>query len=238
VRIFIWGIALTVLSSFSTHPADTGTGTLVVTFYPRMAGQPLVLGSQLYPTPQGDSLYLDLLRIYISSIQLEGPGNIFKEKDSYHLLDASDPGTLRLEVKNVPVGHYNTLRFNIGTDSLANVSGAMGGDLDPTLGMYWAWNSGFINFKLEGRSSACPTLHNAFEFHIGGYKAPYQTLRQFVRPVKMLGVSENANTLVSIGVDLDKFFKRIQLKTTNQVNTPSAKAAQMADYFKDVFILE
>jgi len=42
-------------------------------------------------------------------------------------------------------------------DSLANVSGAMSNDLDATKGMYWSWQSGFINLKIEGKSASCKT---------------------------------------------------------------------------------
>ena len=57
--------------------------------------------------------------------------------------------------------------FQIGIDSLTNVSGDLDGDLDPALGMYWAWNSGYINMKLEGKSSSCKSVKKEFQFHIG-----------------------------------------------------------------------
>jgi len=62
----------------------------------------------------------------------------------------------------------------IGTDSITNVSGALDGDLDPIKGMYWAWNSGCINFKLEG-TRVISGKKTPFEYHIGGYNGPQAT---------------------------------------------------------------
>lgn len=216
----------------------SNTGTLQITFQPRYAGQPLVLDTQLYHLPTGDTLFFDVLRFYVSSIQLHGNGIQYQEKAGYHLIDAAAPGSWMLVLKDVPASDYQTLQINIGTDSLANVSGAMGGDLDPTLGMYWAWNSGYINFKVEGRSSASPNPDHAFEFHVGGYKAPYQTVRQVVFPLKRFHVAANATALVSIDADLDKFFKYFQLNAVNRVVMPSKAAAQLADYFRHIFTME
>ena len=53
----------------------------------------------------------------------------------------------------------------------------MGGDLDPTKGMYWAWQSGYINFKMEGSCSQCLATKNNFEFHLGGYQQPFYAMQ-------------------------------------------------------------
>ena len=75
---------------------------------------------------------------------------------------------------------FNTIAFNLGIDSITNVSGAQGGDLDPTKGMYWAWQSGFINIKLQGTSNSCPPPKNEFEFHLGGYQYPFNSLQTII----------------------------------------------------------
>jgi len=220
--------------SFSTKP-DTGKGTLKIIFEPTFGSRPLVLEKQLYYSANGDSLYIDFLRFYISSIQLQGKTGALNETSSYHLIDAEENASMIVVLKNVPAARYKTLMMNIGTDSLANVSGAQGGDLDPTLGMYWAWNSGYINVKIEGRSNACSTLHHGFEFHIGGYLPPNQTVRSVVFPLNQFKIKENCVTELHIKVDLAKFFNQIQLSKTNQMMIPGKQAAQMANCFVNVF---
>ena len=72
------------------------------------------------------------------------------------------PSSLALQIpSNIP---FSKLKFQLGIDSLTNVSGAMGGDLDPTKGMYWTWQSGYINMKIEGKSNSCKTRKNQFQF--------------------------------------------------------------------------
>lgn len=211
------------------------TGNLQIAIDLRFSGEPLVPGSKLYHTANGDSLYLDAVRFYLTNIQLRGETSVFEEPRSYHLIDAEENASQIIVLKNVPAGNYETISFYIGTDSLTNVSGAMDGDLDPAKGMYWAWNSGYINIKLEGRSNACNTLHHAFEFHIGGYKPPHQTVRHVALPLKKICIAPCANTAVKIRADLEHFFNRIQLEKTHQVMIPGKEAVQLADWFKEVF---
>jgi hypothetical protein len=47
--------------------------------------------------------------------------------------------------------------------------------LTPILGMYWAWNTGYIHYKFVGHSSLVPTPSHLFDFHIGGYRKPNAT---------------------------------------------------------------
>ena len=222
---------------FSNHPPG-GSGTLVISFEPQFAGKPLTLGHQLYHTRKGDSLYIDALRFYVSSISLHGKNVFYAENDSYHLIDAEESGTQTIVLTNIPAGRYQSLHFLLGTDSLTNVSGAMGGDLDPTKGMYWAWNTGYINAKIEGRSNACPTRRHAFEFHLGGYKAPYPTARKLEIPLKNTTVRNNTRAFVRVRADLAPFFNKVHLGATHSVMIPSRQASELADCFKDIFFVQ
>ncbi len=231
------GIALVVLSGFFTYP-EKGSGAVEITVLPQFSDKPLELSDRVFRSATGDSLYVDVLRLYLSAIQLKGAANTYSEKDSYHLVDAQEDGSRIIFLKNVPAGRYTALEFNVGTDSLINVSGAQGGDLDPTLGMYWAWNTGYINVKIEGRSKACPTRHNAFEFHIGGYLPPHPTVRRVRLPLKDLVVRKNKTTSIGLKVDVAPLFDQIRLASTNQVMIPGETAARLADYFQAGFGLE
>jgi hypothetical protein len=206
--------------------------TININFAPVMNGQPLRTGAYIYRSANGDSLQVDVLRFYVCNLQLVGQnGQVYTEKDSYHLIDIEDSASLVVHLKDVPKGKYAAVRFDIGTDSLTNVSGAMGGDLDPTKGMYWAWNSGFINVKIEGKSAACNTRHHVFEFHVGGYMPPNTTVRQVVLPLKKKKGAKN----ITVNVDVMHFFNTIHLATTHQMMIPGKQAAALADIFQHVF---
>ncbi|MBS4042364.1 MAG: hypothetical protein KGZ59_00925, partial [Chitinophagaceae bacterium] len=44
------------------------------------------------------------------------------------------------------------LIFDIGVDSILNTTGIQTGILDPALGMFWTWRTGYIMAKLHGVS--------------------------------------------------------------------------------------
>jgi hypothetical protein len=121
---------------------------------------------------------------------------------------------------------FDAIRFNIGIDSTTNSGGVKGGDLDPTKNMYWAWQSGYINFKLEGKSKACKTRNNVFQFHIGGYSYPNNSLQTVTLPI---------NKILNINFDLEKLLSGIGLQTMNEIMSPGAKGMQVAKLYKTVF---
>lgn len=201
----------------------------VVTFVPVMNGRPAELNKS-YAYTNKDSLQLEMFRCYIAGLHLDG-----SPAGGYHLLDLEDSVSMVIRLDNIRPGTYRNLFFQIGTDSLANVSGATGGALDPTNGMYWAWNSGYVNFKIEGTSPVCKTLHHAFTYHVGGYMPPHPTCRNLVLPLKKLKIKQGKKVNIRIEIDLSKFLRQTDLRVNNQMMIPSAQAAQLADLFAKCF---
>lgn len=194
----------------------------------------LILEKKNYTTENGDTVSINRLRFYITALQLQfDNGTSFTEKNTYHLLDAEELQTLKITLKNIPEGKITSLKFNVGVDSTANVSGALDGDLDPAKGMYWAWNSGYINAKLEGKSKNCRNAHNEFEFHIGGYLPPHKTVRE-------VNLKVNAPTNPSLVVlsDVAYWFKNIKLQKINSIVIPGTEATKMADDYSKMFRIE
>lgn len=62
----------------------------------------------------------------------------------------------------------------IGIDSMQTVKTNFSGALDPIHGMFWTWNSGYINVKIEGISQRSIQRNHIFQMHLGGYTAPHQ----------------------------------------------------------------
>jgi hypothetical protein len=166
---------------------------------------------------------IETIRFYVSGVALyKGGSLVWKEAESYHLIDALKTESLRIATPEVDA---DKMVFLIGTDSLTNVSGAMGGDLDPSKGMYWAWNSGYINFKLEGTSSVCDTRNNAFQFHLGGYAYPNST-------VQSVELERTSNTIL---VDVKAFLEGIDLANDNTVMSPGQEAVTLAKRTATIF---
>ncbi len=197
---------------------------------PSFDKEALVLNTAKYITAKNDTLSITTLKFYISNVVLYyDDGTEYKELNSVHLINLDEINTLQFQIKNAPDLKIKKIRFQIGIDSLTNVSGDLTGDLDPSLGMYWAWNSGYINMKLEGRSSSCKTVKNDFQFHIGGY-LPSQSALQEVS----LMVPDQSTTL-HIKMDLSTWLNEVSLHETTAIMIPGAKAIAMSQLYKNMF---
>lgn len=173
------------------------------------------------------------IKFYISSFQIVfKEGEVYSEDNSYHLINSDEKESLNFNLPLKFEKEIANIRFNIGVDSLASVSGAMDGDLDATKGMYWAWQSGFINMKVEGISKSAKTRKNLFHLHIGGYLAPNYAMRSVELKVRK---GQSKNNAININVDLAKLFNKIDLSKTNYVMIPGAEAMKIADFSTDMF---
>ena len=187
--------------------------------------------NQYYISKQQDTLQIEAFRFYVSDIQIQFADNTFLKSDTNHLVDLEISAS-----QQMPLGLNNKKKikkiiFSIGVDSLANVSGALSGDLDPAKGMYWAWQSGYINMKIEGKSARCKTRKNQFQFHLGGYLKPYKSLRTIALEPK------DSNT-INVTVDLANFFSEVSLSQSNSVMIPGKQAMLLADTSVKMFAVE
>lgn len=187
-----------------------------------------------YVNSNKDTLAISTFKCYISNIEIHyADKTVFKPKNSYHLLDIENPNSLQIPITKKNDKVITKVIFNIGIDSLTSSSGALSGDLDPTKGMYWAWQSGYINMKIEGKSPSCKTRKNEFQFHIGGYLQPYYAKRK-----KVVSVNQNGNKDINIGIDASIFFAEINLAKTNSIMIPGKPAMELADISAKMFYLE
>jgi hypothetical protein len=208
---------------------NTESNHIIINFQPTIGTQLLIIDSVEYEV-NGDTLSFETLKFYIGHIIFEKEGNIvWKDSVTYHLLDASNKSSLSLTIKSPPNLSFDKVKFDLGVDSLSNVSGALSGDLDPTKGMYWAWNSGYVNFKLEGNSKICPSRNNAFQFHLGGYMAPFKTVQNI--EIKC----SNTMGIVNLKMDLMGFLRGIDLSKQYSILSPSKTSVELAQKVSNIF---
>ncbi|CAN5635293.1 hypothetical protein BH11BAC1_BH11BAC1_12580 [soil metagenome] len=187
----------------------------VISFHPEYNRSHLILFDTFYKMKSGDSIRIETFRFYISGIEfLFNSKPVWKETESFHLIDAASENSLKL-IFHIPSEiSYDRVKFNLGIDSLTNVSGAMGGDLDPTWGMYWTWQNGYINLKLEGNCNLCKTRNNEFQFHLGGYQFPLSAIQSIT-----LSAHQGKNMTVNIA--LDKLLEDCDFINNNHIMSPS-----------------
>jgi len=214
--------------------AQNKSDSLTLNFHLEFDKTPLELHKK-YTSTNKDTLAIETFRCYVSNIQIQYSDNsVFIEKDSYHLLDSDKPKSFQIPITEKNDKPISRVVFSIGIDSLTNTSGAMSGALDPVNGMYWAWQSGYINMKIEGKSPSCKTRKNEFQFHIGGYREPYYARRTIEIPIRKDRAQQDE---VHLTIDLGQFFSEIHLKETNSIMIPGKEAMQISDLVTKVFSL-
>lgn len=193
-------------------------------------GQSKLSSDSIYKLNTMDSIQITTLRFYISNVELlDKNKTVWKDPIQFHLMDAFIEKTLAVNIPSTI--SYTKLKFNLGIDSTTNVSGALGGDLDPTKGMYWTWQSGYINFKLEGTSNVCKTRHNEFQFHLGGYQSPFNNLQTVFTDA---GSKQN----IEIGMDVQKIISQINLSQQHHIMSPGKEAMDFSEKIIHSFSLK
>jgi hypothetical protein len=166
-----------------------------------------------------DTIRFDELKMYVSDFHFQ------KQIRQHHILgthliDLANEQSLTL-FTDFPIKEYETMSFQFGMDSSYHVSESVEGDLDPLKGMYWAWNSGYIQFKCTGKSTRIPLEDQTFEFHLGGYRKPNET--KVPMTIEMKG-----DTLV---LDLKPFFEQASnLENVQRIMIPSPLAKSYCQF--------
>ena len=220
-------IAIQVLNCCYSY-SQKSSSDVYLHIIPKLSNTSFVLEKK-YPF-NSDSIQFEIIKFYISNIELLLDGKTtYKEKASYHLVDFSNPKSLSFILIKSITKKFNTVKFNIGIDSITNVSGAFGGDLDPTKAMYWTWQNGYINTKLEGSVINSRTnSENKFEYHLGGYQYPTNTLQQI-----SFNVTQNSN--IEIDLDLEQMIAHIEVEKQPKIMSPSPQAVQFSEVFSHAF---
>lgn len=229
----------------NTSPSGPGTVTLEIS---NVAGTVNVdeTGATSYLNSSGESFTVKRLKYYISNVRLyKEDALVYTMPESYFLVDESNNATTKLSIPNVPGGNYTKIRFMIGVDSTRNVSGAQTGALDPANGMFWTWSTGYIFFKLEGKSAASTQSDSSYIYHIGGFKNGNNT--NATREVEIefggstLIVNGNRDAEIHVVADVLKVFSTpntISIAALNTQMGQGGNALLIADNYANMFTFD
>ena len=186
--------------------------------------QTIVMG-QAYTTKANDTVRFDHIKCYISQLKLTQKDKVvYTLSKPVHLFDLDKPESLTIKIDKPVLA--DAITFQIGLDSSIQVAGAKGQDLDPTNGMYWTWNTGYIILKVDGTSPTCPTRKHLFTYHIGGYKKPNQCLATVHLP---LAATNNKD--IELKIDLKEWIDQISLTAMPSVMEPGKEAVILLESF-------
>lgn len=156
-------------------------------------------------TGNGGQYTLDRAQWYVGNVELHAADGSTHRIPGYHLVDTEEPSSLTLRLPDpIPNARYQSLSFTLGVDSVDNHGGPQEGALDPIHGMYWTWSTGFIFLKLEGTAAASPQPQHRIEYHLGGFRAPYNNVRRV--QCSITGADE-----ARIIVDVDAFMRTVNV---------------------------
>lgn len=218
------------------------TGTVKITFRNMVNTTPMVLGATVYTNPFGETYTLSKFKYYISNVRLglSGVPTTAIEKESYHLVDQSVPGSLSFSFE-AEENSFITLSFLIGVDSVRNVSGAQTGALDPLKDMFWTWNSGYIMAKLEGTSPQSNQVGNKIEYHIGGFSGVNNAVRAFAIALpggKFVNIKKGKISEIILEADVNKWWQSssdVKITDMPVCTTPGVLAKKVADNYRNLF---
>lgn len=225
-------VKLTVLSSLLVTFVANFTFSqdgVILSVHPYVGQEELTTTGKFLHISESDSFRIDVLKFYVSDMALYHDSvRVWQENNSYHLMDLSRIESFLVHLKVDRSLVFDRIRFNIGIDSVTNSAGVGGADLDPVNGMYWTWQSGYINFKLEGVSNLCRSRKNVFQFHLGGYKNPYSALRTFNAII-------SGRSQIDVKMDIQKFMQEADLRKINHMMTTGKESAELSDKLLKIF---
>jgi hypothetical protein len=231
-KLYFYSTLIICLLPAFNHLSLAQDSCLAIPIHAKYKDSPLILNDTIYAIKNTHQIKFENLKFYLSNITLFSNSiAVWKEEDSFHLIDFDETDSNVLCLSIADDIDFNEIQFSLGIDSIANVSGALGGDLDPTKGMYWTWQNGYINFKLEGTSDLCNNPKNEFQYHLGGYLSPFKN----IQTVKL---SVANPTRFAISFDLEQFVKQLDLENLNHIMSPNAASVALSQSAKKCFSIK
>ncbi len=180
---------------------------------------------EMTPLDYADSLlHIDLLKCYVGNIELLDINRqvIGKDSAAYRLLDFSNRSSMNF---SIPINNQKAsyIRLTLGVDSVTNAAGVHCCALDPANGMYWSWQSGYIQFKLEGKDKSGQALN----LHLGGFSnANMSSITTEIPIIRMVTGGpvlppDRRSQDVTIHLNLDSFLELVHANKEYSLMSPN-----------------
>ncbi len=164
-------IAITLLVSCGkdTPPtlAKVATTNLSITFNNTVNGKTISSSDTNYRNAAGNLYTINLLKYYVTNLVLVDENKKEWLAKNYNLINIEEPTQNTFLLSGIPNAKYTQLKFMLGVDSLRNTTGVQDGYLDPSYGMIWDWNTGYIFFKHEGNYKNTLNEIKPLRLHLG-----------------------------------------------------------------------
>ena len=216
---FLWLMSSCAHQKTKSHAA-VSTGKVEFICVPMVGDEPFSFDS-IYKTPAGETYAVNNLKFFLSDIAFsrsdisERPAQPAAAMHGVYLADFTEAtgdtmaGKLRYKASfEMQTGSYSDIRFNIGIPRSLNHG-------DPTQApspldiantdMFWEWNSGYIFFLLEGKSSYAED--SIVHIAVGGdSRIMPVSFGDLFNAVPLVRVQEGSITRIYFKLDLNRMF--------------------------------
>jgi len=179
-----------------------------------VGNEELVLNNQTYTNTSGEKYTITDFKYILSNIELtSAEGETFRipKEESYFLTTEAKPESLSIDLPNIPVGNYTTIKFGIGIDpgnypietgTLSLIEEAEAEQ------MLWKWAAGYQFVKIEGDfSTSSNTQTTPYKLHIGSLGDKQDNYKEVVLILKeVISVDTQNKAKINIKVDASKVF--------------------------------
>lgn len=148
-------------------PETAKYGKLNIRIDNKVGGAALTYGTMAYHNIAGNNYSVNLFKYLLSNFTLVKSDNSTVNYGKYKLINGAEPENWTLSIDSIANGTYTAIRFYLGVDSAHNHTILYDGDLNPSNGMTWDWNTGYIFFKHEGQFRNGAEAPIAMVYHYG-----------------------------------------------------------------------
>jgi hypothetical protein len=196
-------VVLVVFFYACKHDNDTATPIVPVQGISLSIGYnvdntPFRTDSFMYYTDAGYQYDVTMLDYYLSQISLIKPDSSTVLLKDFLYVCATDAGSNHVDLKDLPIGDYIGLQFNIGLDSLHNCTDALPATTD-NLNMQWPepMGGGYHFLRFEGHYAI-----TGFAMHLGTSSCLIP-----VKIFKHIIISKNVKTPVNLVMNINEWFR-------------------------------
>jgi hypothetical protein len=166
-------------------------------------GNPFITNSLVYLNTAGNTYSITKLVYFLSQISLiKADSSIVLLKD-YSYVDASIAATNQWSFKDMPAGNYIGIKFNIGLDSLHNISDTLANTID-NINMKWPdmMGGGYHFMKLEGYFKDSTGTSYGYNMHLGTNISLVP-----IRLFKNISITANAMNPLNLKMNINEWFR-------------------------------
>ena len=209
-------------------------------------GGPLATDSLCYVNEAGNKFLIAEMQWFVSKMAFQTKQGEWVDAHGIFYIDTDIPESQTLEIKSLPVGSYQKLRFTFGLDENDNQTGLFCDP--PEANMFWpeALGGGYHYMKLNGKYLDENEQLAPLNIHLGigqneDYTTFYQNYFTVTLPIDFV-VAENAENQLFLTMIVDNWFRNPNLYDFNDWGSAimQNQAAQQAlkENSHDVFTIQ